>query len=232
MSLPAARAPASLLVPYAAPYMLYLAVGLVADRHVHAEWVYGARVILAGSALWLFRGSYLPLSGPRAVGPSVALGALAGLGGAALWVALRAPFPPVDPAPWTNAQWASRALGAVLLPPFMEELLFRGWALRVGVLFSRARAAGSGSALADALERSELGAVAPGEWTALAVAASTAFFALGHNPEEWLAACAYGVLMCGLWIVRGDLVSCISAHAVTNAALAVLARATGAWGSW
>jgi len=40
------------------------------------------------------------------------------------------------------------------------------------------------------------------------------------------------VLMCALWIARGDLVSCISAHAVTNAALAVFARASGEWGNW
>jgi hypothetical protein len=38
--------------------------------------------------------------------------------------------------------------------------------------------------------------------------------------------------MCSLWIARGDLVSCISAHAVTNAALAVYVRATGSWALW
>jgi hypothetical protein len=35
-----------------------------------------------------------------------------------------------------------------------------------------------------------------------------------------------------LWIARGDLVSCLGAHAVTNAALAVWVRATGTWAAW
>src|SRR5262249_23125583 len=118
------------------------------------------------------------------------------------------------------------------LPPLIEEPLFRGWALGVGVLYSRARAAGDPAPLGRALDRSDLAAVEPGAWTPLAVAASSLLFALGHHPGEWLAAGAYGALMCALWIARGDLVSCISAHAVTNAALAVFARATGAWGSW
>jgi hypothetical protein len=57
-------------------------------------------------------------------------------------------------------------------------------------------------------------------------------FAGGHAPVEWLAAFAYGLLMCGLWIVRGDLVSCVCAHAVTNAALAVYVFETRRWAVW
>jgi len=229
---PAARAPASLLVPYAAPYVLYVAIGALADPRAHAEWVYGARLLLVGGSLALFWRRTLPFRGPRALGPSIALGALAGLAGAALWLALRAPFAAGDASAWSDSAWAARALGATLLPPLIEEPLFRGWALGVGVLYARARAAGSPSPLGQALERSDLAAVEPGAWTPLAVLASTLLFAAGHHTGEWLAACGYGALMCALWIARGDLVSCISAHAVTNAALAVFARATGAFGSW
>ena len=82
------------------------------------------------------------------------------------------------------------------------------------------------------MEHGSLAAIAPGEWSALAVGVSSAVFAAGHAPAEWLAAFAYGLLMCSLWIARGDLVSCISAHAVTNAALAVYVRATGSWALW
>jgi membrane protease YdiL (CAAX protease family) len=116
--------------------------------------------------------------------------------------------------------------------PISEELLFRGYALPVVLLFERARAAKSASPFGDAFDRGRLGDVAPGAWSALAVGTSSALFAAGHHPGEWLAAFAYGALMSALWIARGDLVSCISAHATTNAALALWVRASGEWMYW
>ncbi|HTO05619.1 MAG TPA: CPBP family glutamic-type intramembrane protease [Myxococcota bacterium] len=232
MSDPAARTPASLLVPYAAPYVLYVAIGALADPRSHALWIYGARLVAVGAALAFYWRRWLPLRGPRPVAGSIAWGALFGLAGAGLWLGLHAPFAPSDAPAWSEGAWAARALGATLLPPLIEEPLFRGWALGVGVLYAQARAAGDPAPLGRALDRSDLASVAPGAWTPLALVGSTALFAAGHHAGEWLAACGYGALMCALWIARGDLVSCISAHAVTNAALAVFARATGAWGSW
>jgi CAAX protease family protein len=231
MSDPAGRAPASLLVPYAAPYVLWGFFGLWADLRTHAEWIYGARLLAVGAALAWFWPRYLPLRGPRPAAASLGVGALAGLAGTALWVLLRSPFADAEPA-WSESAWAARALGSTLLPPLFEELLCRGWALRAGVLYSRARAAGAPQPLAQALDRSDLATVGPGEWTALALMASTALFVFGHLPGQWLAAAAYGALMCALWIARRDLVSCISAHAVTNAVLAAYVRATGQWGVW
>lgn len=232
MSDPPARSPISLALPYAAPYIAYVALGAFADARTHAELIYAARLVAAGGALAFCWRDYLPLRGPRSPWASLALGALAGLAGAALWVALRAPFAAAAAPAWSDSAWAARALGAALLPPFVEELLFRGWVLRTLLLFQGARAAGSAAPFADALERSALADVAPGAWSALAVALSSALFAAGHLPAEWPAAFAYGVAMCALWIARGDLVSCISAHAVTNAALALWVRASGQWGSW
>ncbi len=232
MSCPPARSPSSLALAYLAPYALYVALGALGELRTHAEWLYAARLVLVGGALVWFWREYVPLRGPRPLAGSLALGAAAGLAGAALWVALRAPFAPGDSTPWSDADWLARALGSTLLPPFIEELLFRGWLLRALLLFERARASGSKSPLHDALDRSSLADVAPGAWSAVAVGVSSAAFALGHLPGEWLAAFAYGALMCALWIARGDLVSCISAHAVTNAALAAWVRASGDWGSW
>jgi hypothetical protein len=228
---PHARSPGSLLLPYAAPYALYVGLGALVDAHTHAEWLYALRLALVGGALVWFRRDYLPLSGPRSAVSSAALGAAAGLACTALWLVLHAPFERDAPA-WSTSAWLARAVGSTLLPPFIEELLFRGWALRTALLFERARAAGSKSPLADALDRASLADVAPGSWSALAVGVSSALFAAGHLPGEWLAAFAYGAAMCALWIARGDLVSCISAHAVTNLALALFVRATGSWGSW
>lgn len=232
MSDPSPRSPRSLAAAYAAPYFAYVALGALADPHTHAEIVYGARLVAVGGALAFYWRDYLPLRGERSLAGSLALGALAGLAGTALWVALVWPFAARDAPAWSNAEWLTRAIGATLLPPFIEELLFRGWVLRVVLLFERARRAEHAHPLGDALERSALTDVTPGAWSALAVALSSALFASGHLPGEWLAAFAYGVGMCALWIARGDLVSCISAHAVTNAALAVFVRASGHWGIW
>jgi membrane protease YdiL (CAAX protease family) len=232
MSVPPARSPGSLALAYFLPYALYVSLGALGDPRTHAEWLYGARALAVGGALAFFRRSYLPLRGPRPVGGSLAVGAAAGLVGAALWVALRAPFGGGNTAPWSDADWLARTLGSTLLPPLVEEILFRGWLLRSLLLFERARAAGSPAPLGDALDRSDLADVAPGAWTPLAVGVSSLAFAVGHSPGEWLAALAYGALMCALWISRRDLVSCISAHAVTNAALACWVRASGDWGSW
>jgi len=232
MSRSPARSPSSLVLPYVAPYLVYVAFGALADPRTHGAFVYGGRLLTVGAALAFFWRDYVPLRGERSPAGSVALGAIAGLAGTALWVALRGPFAATDAPAWSDSAWAARALGSSLLPPFVEELLFRGWVLRVALLFERARRAKSSSPLGDALDRSALGDVAPGAWSASALVVSSALFACGHQPGEWLAAFAYGVGMCALWIARGDLVSCISAHAVTNAALAVFVRASGHWGIW
>jgi hypothetical protein len=57
-------------------------------------------------------------------------------------------------------------------------------------------------------------------------------FTSGHSPHEWPAAVAYGLFMAFLWIARKDLITCITAHAVTNIALAVFVFATGKWQYW
>jgi len=219
------RTPRSLLWPYALPYLAYVAIGALGDLRSHAEWIYLARlVVVTGLLAWFWR-SYLPLRGPKSAPISVAVGALAGVAGLGLWLALRAPFLPDDAPAWSDSAWLGRAVVSTLLPPVIEELLFRGWALRLGVLASRARSLG------NALDHGSLWDVAAGAWTPIAIVASSAAFALGHLPGEWLAAFVYGALMCGLWIARGDLVSCISAHAVTNFLLALWVRA-GHWGNW
>jgi hypothetical protein len=226
------RTPRSLALPYALPYVLYVVLGSLADVRTHAEAIYAARLLAVGGALAFFWRDYVPLRGPRSARTSLALGAAAGLLSAALWVALRAPFAAADAPAWSDSAWAARALGATLLPPFIEELLFRGWVLRTVLLFERARRAQSPAPFAEALDRTALADVAPGAWSALALVVSSALFAAGHLPGEWLAAFVYGLGMCALWIARRDLVSCISAHAVTNAALALFVRANGSWGSW
>jgi len=232
MSDPLARTPSSLLAPYAVPYLAYVLLAVPAELPRDAVALYAARAVVVTAALAWFWRSYRPLRGAAPVAGSVALGALAGLAGAALWVALVAPFRGADAPVWPEPAWAARGVVASALPPVFEELLFRGYALPLALLWQRARAAGSATPFGDAFDRGALGALPAGAWSPLAVALSSALFAAGHRPHEWPAALAYGGLMCALWIARGDLVSCISAHATTNAVLAVWVRASGEWMYW
>lgn len=232
MTAPPSPSPRAQLLPYALPYLVYVGLGALFDGREQPLVLYGGRALAVGAALAWGMQAWRPLRGPKRVSGSIALGAAAGLAGSALWIALLAPFAPADAAPWPDPAWLARALVATTLAPLVEEPLLRGWLFGLVLLFERARRAGSNAPLADALDRGSLASVAPGAWSGLALVVSSAAFALGHAPHEWLAASAYGLLMCSLWIARGDLVSCVSAHAVTNAALAVYVRATGSWALW
>lgn len=222
----------ALLLPYALPYLVYVGLGSIFDAGTQPLALYGARAVLVGAAIFWGARAWRPLRGPKGVAGSLALGAVAGLLGTALWIALRLPFAPADAPARSESAWLARALVSTALPPLVEEPLMRGWVFGAVLLWERARLAGAARPLADSLDHGRLGAIAPGAWSLRAIALSSAVFAAGHLPGEWLASFAYGLLMCGLWIVRGDLVSCVCAHAVTNAALAVYVRETGGWALW
>ena len=86
--------------------------------------------------------------------------------------------------------------------------------------------------LHTALDRRSVNEVEPGGWTWFAVLLSMLVFTSGHAPHEWPAALAYGLLMALLWMHRRDLISCVTAHAVTNISLALFVLATGSWQYW
>jgi membrane protease YdiL (CAAX protease family) len=123
-------------------------------------------------------------------------------------------------------------LAAGALVPLAEELLMRGYVLRLLVLWEREGGSAWRGAFGRAFDSGSVHALEPGAWTPLAVVGSTLVFAAGHAPEEWLAATAYGLLMASLWIVRKDLLSCVLAHAATNVALALYVGTTGRWELW
>ena len=105
------------------------------------------------------------------------------------------------------------------------------WSCSARCSGTRRARAGSKDPLGDALHDRSIRDVAPGAWTPAALAISTIAFAAGHAPGEWLAASAYGLLMAGLWIWRKDLLSCVVAHGVTNATLALWVLQSGQWTS-
>jgi membrane protease YdiL (CAAX protease family) len=221
-----------LLVPYAAPYLAYVALGSLLGGRLSPEWIYALRLVLVPALLWWAWRWYPRLTGPRSPWGSAAVGAVAGLVGIAAWIALLTPFADTTVEPWEPTAFALRLVAAGFLVPVFEELFIRGFVLRLAYQWDRLRRGGEREALAAALDERSVSDVAPGAWSGWAVGISTAVFAAGHNPVEWPAAVAYGLLMAGLWVWRRDLLSCVVAHGVSNLALAGYVLTTGAWGLW
>jgi membrane protease YdiL (CAAX protease family) len=222
-----------LIVPYALPYFAYVGLASVPADMLGREANYGLRLLVVGALLLWARRWHCPLKGPRPVAGSVAWGVAAGIFGAALWVGLLAPFVSAEGAQeWTPLAFWLRFAAAGALVPVFEELAMRGFVFRLALQWNSERRKGSSAPLQDALDERSLNEVRPGEWSWPAVLVSTAVFAAGHGMAEWPAAAAYGLLMCGLWVWRGDLVSCIAAHAATNVALALFVLGTGNWQYW
>ncbi len=229
--LPGRRTNADLLLPYLLPYLAYVGVAILAAP-LGRELDYLLRIAACGAALLWARRHWVPLSGPRSASGSLAWGAAAGLLGTALWAVLLAPLAGATPVAWSGTAFALRLLASATLVPLFEELLMRGYLLRLLVQWDEARRSGSARPLAEAMGGRSIAEVAPGAWTPWVVAGSSLLFAAGHRPEQWPAALAYGLLMCALWIVRRDLLSCVFAHAVSNATLGLWVLATGQWQLW
>lgn len=234
-AMPSARKPSnySLLFAYVLPYFAYvLALMLLPESVVTKAWKYGLATLagLAGIA-WSWRW-YAPLRGPRPVAGSVLAGIVGGIAGTALWVAIKAPFYEAGGEPWDPAAFWMRVLASGTVVAVFEEMLFRGLVLRGAVVWDRLRRAGAKDSLGEMLHDHGPDDVEPGAWTPWALGISSVAFAAGHQPGEWVAATAYGLLMAGLWIWRKDLLSCVVAHGVTNVMLALWVRQSGQWTAW
>ena len=216
---------ARLALPYFLAYFLYVGVAALPLDRVPS---YALRIALSGAALaWGFR-SYRGILGPRSPLLSIAAGVAAGIAGTALWILLLGPLA-LHGEPWEGNAFVLRLLAATLLVPVFEEMALRGFLLRLVVQWQQAKGR---DRFGEAWERMSIHDLPAGAYTAAAIAVSTAAFAAGHTLREVPAAIAYGLLMCGLWVWRRDLLTCIAAHAVTNLTLALYVRHTGEWGLW
>jgi len=221
-----------LLLPYFAPYLAYVALAMVPERILAVEWSYALRLVLVpGLLIWAWRW-YPSLKAPKSLPGSIGTGLVAGLVGFFLWIILLSPFVEKDGGSWSVPGFFLRLAAATLVVPVFEELLMRGFILRLALQWDQLRKAGQSDALSGALDEKSVNDVAPGQWSVWAVAISTIAFTAGHTVAEWPAAVAYGLLMALLWIVRKDLISCIIAHAVTNFVLAVYVFSSGRWELW
>jgi uncharacterized protein len=229
----ALRTNRELLLPCAAPYLAYVVVATLAAGRLERELDYALRIAVAGGTLAWAWPRLLPLRGANGVAGSLGWGAAAGVLGLGLWIAALTPLVrPEAGVAWSDGAWLLRVCAAVLLVPLFEEQLLRGWVLGVATQWDRLRRAGEPEPFEQAFGGSSVLELEPHAWTPAAVALSSAAFALGHATAEWPAALLYGGLMAGLRIFRGDLLTCVAAHAVTNLGLALYVRATGSWALW
>jgi len=222
-----------LILPYAAPYLAYVGIASIPVSLLSTEISYLVRLVVVTLLLfWAWRW-YCPLAGPRSARDSLLIGGAAGLAGLLLWLVLLTPFVhPAEAKPWTLWGFSLRLVSAGLLVPLFEELMMRGFALRLALQWDQARKAGESEPLHIALDRRSIDDVAPGAWSGPAALPAPAAFPAGHSMAEWPAAVAYGLLMAWLWVSRKDLIASITAHAVTNLTLALFVYSTGNWHYW
>ena len=185
---------------------------------------YALKTVLVAGALWLFRRSYSPISGRH-----LGLGAAVGIGSALLWIGSAflmrslegeswhraAPFDPFAAfhSPLELAAFlVVRAVGAVAVVPFMEELFWRDFLWR---------------AIASPGDFRRVPVGAP-DWTALVFVSLS--FAVSHS--LWPIALAWGLLIAALLWGTRSLGACIAAHAATNAVLAGWVLLTRDWSLW
>jgi membrane protease YdiL (CAAX protease family) len=223
----------SLLFPYVAPILVYVGTGSIPDTWLEPSYNYALRLVATAAVLVFFWRRYAPLCGPGSAGASIGIGVAAGLAGAALWVVVKAPFYPGGGEPWDTAAFVLRIIASGTVVAIFEEILFRGYVLRLAVQWEHARRAGAEEPFAEAFGRGNIADVEPGAWTPLAVAIATLAFTAGHAfPGEYPAAIVYGLLMAGLWIWRKDLLTCVIAHGVSNVAVGLYGAQTGHWAAW
>lgn len=186
------------------PFLVWLAAGMLFDALCpSAALAYGGKTLAAGIALWCCRSSL------RAVSWRITpIGVLLGIGTFVVWATAgwfeadpnAAPLP-VDP--W----WIGlRLVGSVLLVPVIEELAFRGYAMR------RLVATDFDGVTYDAIPM----------W---AILVSSIAFGLLHG--WWVAGTLAGLVL-GLTARRRGLGDAIIAHAVANALVATAVI----WGGW
>lgn len=221
-----------LLLPFLLPYVVYAGLASIPVEWLGREANYALRLIVVGGLVGCSWRSYLPLRGPYSRMLSCFTGMAAGMAGVLLWILAAEIFAGSDGEPWTVPAYYLRVASAVLLAPLIEEQLMRGYVLRFVLQMQEAKKAGVEDPFHEVWANRSVTEVEPGAISGWSVAISTLVFAGGHGFAEFPAAVIYGLLMCGVWHWRRDLLSCVVAHAASNLALAWYVRAYGEWALW
>ena len=203
-------------LPYVVPFGVYMAFLLV-QSNANLLWVYPVKTIAVAAALWFFRKEYEELRPNFSI-----LAVVVGVVAIAIWIGIDSFYPkftqatPFDPTTIASVAQRNmfiviRIIGAVIVVPLMEELFWRAFLIRW-------------------LINENFKSVPVGAFTWLSFAVTAGLFGAEHS--EWLAGLICGVLYNGLYYKRKDVFSCVVAHAVSNAALAVWVLSRGDWKFW
>jgi len=204
---------------YLVPAMAIIATAMVTlSLPPGFDLYYPARVIAAGAALLLYRGSYSALRFGWSW-EALLIGCLV----FALWMAME----PLNASPssgelfrsglgalgpiWAVVWLAFRVVGSVITVPLAEELAFRGYLTR-------------------RLISADFLSIPPGRMTWLSFLVSSFLFGALHG--RWFAGTLAGMAYALAYRRRGELADAVLAHGVTNALIAITVLATGSWSLW
>lgn len=196
-------------------------IGLRAPLGVPVQhWVFPAQTLVCGALLLFWRQRYEPLRLAR-VAFTLAVAVLV----FALWIspqallgfaARREGFDPTifaDRPALYALVLALRFVRLVVIVPFLEEIFWRGFALRFFI--------------SEKFREVPFGAFSRGSFAAVMLG-----FMLEHSRPDWPAALVTGALYNLVACRTRSLGSCVLAHAVTNALLGGYIMATRQWGFW
>ena len=228
----------SLLWPYAAPYLIYVAISSIPAAMMPPETGQAIKLAATGAALLYFRSAYR-FGSLRARDGVIALLALP----AALltWIG---PFYLLTALGMTDIVSAGggkavsmlafylRLVNSVILVAVFEELFMRvyvmGWLYQAD---SQRKDEGLVGSITATLDQH------PADLTALplstfSVIGTTSIFAAGHRSAEYLSATLYFLFTTWLYKKSGSLWVCILIHGLTNLAIGLLARYGGMGWLW
>jgi CAAX prenyl protease-like protein len=183
-------------------------------------WIYPVQTIICGALLLWFWPEY-ELRAPRQILLTVPLAFFV----FAFWIAPQeflgfAPrldgFNPEMFSGQPVAYWTTivfRLLRLVVIVPLVEEIFWRGFALRYFI-------------------DERFYAVPIGAFSWFSFAVVTIAFGLSHSWADWIAALFTGALYNCVAYRTKSLSSCILAHAITNLLLGLWIMKTGQWGFW
>ena len=214
------------------PFAVFLAllglVPLVSDPagpfwRAHPEfWVFPLQTILCGALLVWWRGAYEF----RPFGSlAMAVGTFAGAIAFAVWISPQAFFGAADRLDGLNpalvadspalhaATLTLRFARLVLVVPFLEEVFWRGFALRYIV-------------------REDFATVPVGTFSWLSFVVVSVAFMFEHTRPDWPAALFTGALFNLVAYRTRSLGACVLAHAMTNLVLGLYVLQTRQWGFW
>jgi len=189
----------------------------------HYVWIYFAKVLLVGAALFYFREPWKDIRfEPKWIVPAALLGLVLCAGW--IWVDQNVAYPhflgsrtgfnpygKIADDGLRSAFLVARFVGLVLLVPIMEEIFWRSFVVRYA-------------------SKQDFWTLPIGMFTWTGFAIMVGLFAAAH--PEWLVAAIFAAAMGLLLKYSKSLFACIVAHAVTNLALGIYVVTHGDWKYW